>query len=138
MSELTVEANVQVMVKLDKGELIPPLLGNLTVASDKLKSKHAIAVESDVKNFLISKLNGVEYMNGGFVAGTVMLDDSSLKIPLSSKLKKAGEFVVLKGDIEGNVTVAPANDPNVGPDNNIPIKATITLTPTQTKLKAMA
>lgn len=136
MSELTVEANVQVMVKLNSGQLVPPLLGNLPVASDKLKSKNAIAVESDVKNFLISKLNGAVYMNGGFVAGTVMLDDSSLKIPLSSKLKKAGEFVVLKGDIKGNVNVVPAKDAQSVPDANIPIKATITLTPAQAKLKA--
>jgi len=135
MSELAVEANVQMMVELDSGQLVPPLLGNLPVASDKLKSVQAIALQSDVEEFLKSKINNAAYINGAFVGGTVTFA-SIETIPLSSKLKKEGEFVVLKGDVICKLSAVQGKNPQGVPDPKMPTQATITLTPTQAKLKA--
>ncbi|TDO96689.1 hypothetical protein [Marinomonas balearica] len=135
MSELAVEANVQIMVELDKGQLNPPLLGKLPVASNKLKSKNAIAFESDVKEFLDKKLIGAKYTNGTFLNGAI-ISYSIEALPLSKTLKKGNEFAVLAGKIVCEVDVMPAIYPNVGADKHVPERATITLTPTQTKLKS--
>ncbi|SHI19731.1 hypothetical protein VA7868_02341 [Vibrio aerogenes CECT 7868] len=135
--ELTLNAGTMFEnLQLDKGQLIVPLLGPLTVSSKGLLSKGEIAVQPDVEQFLKQKLMNQPYINGAFALGGMVSFNQITAIQLSAKLFKKGKAVVLKGDIECSLTVIPAKDPNGVPDASPPTKVTIPLSPGQSKLFA--
>ncbi len=130
-----VNANTLLNLQLDKGQILVPTLGPLTVNSTGIACMGELATEADIEQCLKQRLISLPYINNNFVGGMVTMNQIT-SIELSEKLKKKGDPVVLKGDVKCSLITIPALDPSSGtPDPSPPTEVTLTLSPTQTKFK---
>lgn len=131
---LALNAQTAINIVLDKGMILVPSLGPLTVQSKGVISGGEISTQDDIENFLKQKINNLPYIQGAFLLGGMVSFNQISKIPLSKKFFKKGKEVVLAGDIECAITVVPAKNDKAVPDASPPTKLTITLSPVQQKL----